>query len=275
MREWQYVWNEYFTHMQAALCGTADIQVHKAGLWNWIKTLPQKFVGKLGNRTTPTSDVVIKLGPLGPDYDEADSTAWEWLQKDWNEVYTSENYKGAVLGMIATELLSRGVDLNDLKDMSLNDLDDKLQENGYAGLDDVDDYLEKSGWKKDQYYAHIWQRDRGAEWLAVYNDQGQRAGRAYEVITQMYRDILAQAIEEDAPIDKIRQRLLYANDSSIKAEFQRPDGTLDEAAYQNFIDRHLNRDMVRFAVTETAIAYNNGKLLQMLHEKQEYVVYSH
>jgi hypothetical protein len=91
----------------------------------------------------------------------------------------------------------------------------------------------------------------------------------------MYRDILAQAIEEDAPIDKIRQRLLYANDSSIKAEFQRPDGTLDEAAYQNFIDRHLNRDMVRFAVTETAIAYNNGKLLQMLHEKQEYVVYSH
>lgn len=275
VRDWQYVWCEYFAHLQASLVGRVDFPVRKAGAWDYIKKLPQKFIGKLANRNQPS--VHIPTGDPAGDprvFDEHQKAVWEFLHDDWNEVYRAENYKGTVLGMIAEEMIRQGYDLNDLKNMNLPDLNTAMQEQGYNGLDDLDDWLETSGWKKSQFYASLWADTEGAKWLAVYDENGERAGRAYDVVTGMYKKAVQAAIENDMPIDKVRQALLYADDSLIKAQFLQSDGTLDEEGYQEFITDHLNRDFVRFAVTETAICYNNGKLLQTIHEGGEYVIFS-
>lgn len=263
MREWQYVWLEYFAHMQGGLVGGGRF-VRRAGVWDWLRGLPQKFLGKLARRETKAEGA----------FETYEENVFHSLQDDWNSVYVGENYKATVLGMIAEEFQRRGVDPERIRGMGLNDVDAEMRERGYGGLDDLDEWLDRTGWKKSQYYAQIWAETQGAKWLAVYDENGRRSGRAYEVVTGMYRDVLAEANARDEPPDKLRQALLYADDASIKARFLSSDGVLDEAAYQGFIEKHLSRDMVRFAVTETAINFNNGKLLQMLHEGGEYVCFS-
>lgn len=279
-REYQYAWMEYYAYIQAALPGGADIRVQK-GILDSLWSGAGKFFGKL-RRRTPFKGPTINVGvrpeqgiPFSEEIDgleEWERAAFDWLHDDYNEIYTSEAYKGTVIGMIADEFIRQGFDLNRLKTMSLDDFDGEMKGRGYPeGLSDLDDYLDRNGIKQSSLYAAMWNQEHGGKWLAVYNEKGERAGRSYEVVRDMVRDIIQQSIEEDVSIDEIRQRLIYADSEEAKRMLRRPDGSLDEEAYQEFFLTHLNRDMVRVAITETSFAFNNGKILRALHEGSEYL----
>ena len=282
-REYQYAWLEYYAYIQATLVGGTSIVVQKGLLDNLFSGASNLF-GRLRKRKHfkgPTINIGVgpEQGiPLSQEIDglqEWEQAAFDWLQDDFNEVYTSEAYKGSVIGMIADEFLRQGIDLNQLKSMSLEDMDNEMKSTGYPkGLSDLDDYLDRNGIKQSSYYAALWNQDQGANWLAVYDENGNRSGRSYEVVRDMVRGIVQHSIEEDISIDELRQRLIYADSEEAKSILRKPDGSLDEEAYQEFFLTHLNRDMVRVAVTETSYAFNNGKILRALHEGSNYLQYS-
>ena len=145
------------------------------------------------------------------------------------------------------------------------------QADGFAGLGNLDDFLEKTGVKKSSVYASLFNESQGARWLAIYDENGQRAGRAYEVTRDMVREIVQHAIDNDLSVDQLRQELIYASTEAQQGHFIGKDGKLDEKGFQDLMLTHLNRDMVRVAVTEAAISFNNGLLIQQLHEGGEYV----
>lgn len=289
LREWQYIWVEYFAHLQSISIPEKIIIPDQAHLlddiyksnyiqktsfkkvWSFLKSIPQKFLGKLNWRNKPKPITIIYGDPKSEE--EYEQNIFDFIQKDFNEIYHSENYKGSVLGMIALEFQRQGFDLNRLKKMSLNDIDQELKERGFKGLNDIDDFLEKTNFHNSRYYAKLYAETEGARWLAVYNQNGERSGRAYEIITQMYREAITEALEKNISIDDVRQALMYANENSIKEDFIK-NGQLDENAYQEFITRHLSRDMIRFAVTETSYAFNNGKILYALHNNLKYIIFA-
>ena len=161
--------------------------------------------------------------------------------------------------------------------MTLPNLNEEMQEQGYAGLNDLDDWFDRSGIKRSSYYARVFAETEGARWLAVYDENGNRAGRSYEVVTKMMRDVITKSIEDDVSPDKLRQRLVFAADDDVKEMFLNDRGEFDrksEKAYQEFMLTHLSRDYVRIALTETSFAFNNGQLLQTLHEGGEYVIFT-
>lgn len=277
-REWQYLWADWWAHLQAELIGPDErgvVDLRKAGgSWrDWIESMPRRFIGKLADRKDYGKAPAVTIGPSG-NYDDDEYRRWAFnnLEEDWNSLYRSEHWKGGLLGAIADEFMSAGVDLNDLKEWSLNDLDRNMADSYGTGLDDFNTYLDDRGWKDSQYYARLWAESEGFKWLAVYDENGNRAGRAYDVVTDMYRKVLTQSIERDLPLDQLRQALLTADDTAIKDMFIR-NGKLDESAYQAFIERHLSRDIMRMVVTESAFACNNGQLLQTLKEGRNYVVF--
>lgn len=276
LRLYQYAWLEYYAHVQAQLvAGGAPVQ--KAHRWNDVWRFARRISARLFVR--PRFDgPPVRIGPSGaPDATDFEHAAHEWLRVNYNDVYRQEAQTGSVLGMLAAALMNRGYDLNDLKDLDAADFESRLKGEKILpkGFEGLDEFLEDTGVKSSSAYAAYWNEREGGRWLAIYDEHGQRGGRAYEVVRDMVQEVVQQAIEEDVPIDQIRQRLLLADDSLVKAEFLRKDGSLDEAGYQSFMLTHLNRDMVRVAVTEAAINFNNGFLLQQVAEGGSYVQFTY
>ncbi|MEQ8353807.1 MAG: hypothetical protein RH862_20180 [Leptospiraceae bacterium] len=276
LREWQYAWLEYYAWMQATLVGgtVSRIQVNKSMLGDVWKRA-NGFLGRLMERIPfPAPSIQVGTELDEDSLNEYESEAFDWLRVNYNEVYRGENYKGTVLGMIAQHFQRKGFDLNRLKELSLQDLDSEMQSEGYAGLGNLDDFLEKTGVRKSSIYASIFNESEGARWLAIYDENGQRAGRSYEVTRDMVRDIVQIAIDNDLSLDEIRQELIYASTEAQSGRYINPDGSIDEKGFQELMLKHLNRDMVRVAVTEAAISFNNGLLLQQVHEGGKYVIFT-
>lgn len=277
VRELQYAWLEYYAWMQATLVGggVSAVTIQKSLIGDVFKKA-NGFLGRLGSRN-PFKSPTITVGPSGIDDDsfrEFDEAAFDWLQADYNQVYQEESYKGTVIGMIASKMMADGFDLNRLKELSLEDLDNHMQDDGFVGLVDMDDFLGKTGIKQSSIYSSIWNETEGARWLAIYDDEGRRAGRSYEVTRDMIRDIVQTAIDNDLSVDELRQELIYASTEAQSGKYINADGSIDEPGFQELMLKHLNRDMVRVAVTETAINFNNGLLLQQVHEGGRYVIFT-
>ncbi len=262
--------------MQATLVGgtVSRIQINKSMLGDVWKRA-NGFLGRLMERNPfPAPSIQVGTELDEDSLNEYESEAFDWLRVNYNEVYRGENYKGTVLGMIAQHFQRKGFDLNRLKELSLQDLDSEMQSEGYAGLGNLDDFLEKTGVRKSSIYASIFNESEGARWLAIYDENGQRAGRSYEVTRDMVRDIVQIAIDNDLSLDEIRQELIYASTEAQSGRYINPDGSIDEKGFQELMLKHLNRDMVRVAVTEAAISFNNGLLLQQVHEGGKYVIFT-
>lgn len=276
LREWQYAWLEYYAWMQATLVGgtVSRIQINKSMLGDVWKRA-NGFLGRLMERNPfPAPSIQVGTALDEDSLNEYESEAFDWLRVNYNEVYRGENYKGTVLGMIAQHFRRKGFDLNRLKELSLQDLDSEMQAEEYQGLGNLDDFLEKTGVRKSSIYASIFNESEGARWLAIYDENGQRAGRSYEVTRDMVRDIVQMAIDNDLSLDEIRQELIYASTEAQSGRYINPDGSIDEKGFQELMLKHLNRDMVRVAVTEAAISFNNGLLLQQVHEGGKYVIFT-
>lgn len=211
LRERQYSWLEYYAFIQAELVGGVRL-LRKAGVWSDVWRHARRMSARLFERPDFKSQG-IRTGPnLPADLEAFEANAHEWLSRNYNEVYLSEAYRDHVLGMIAAELRRQGLDLNELKRLDLVGMEQAGRSAGILErLEDLDRFGEETGVKQSSAWARLWSDREAGRWLAIYDDQGQRAGRSYEVVRDMVRDVVNQAIDEDLPIDKIRQRL-FARD---------------------------------------------------------------
>ena len=282
LRQYQYAWAVYLGRLQATVIGELDVTIEKAGQWlNLLGAVMDDFSDRLKSRPRYTGYKRVRVGTpaAAGDLRRVDADVHDFLAENWNETYRAARFRGTALGMIAGELQRRGYDLNRLKSMSIDDVDAAMRSEGYPdGLRRVDDWLEKTGVvKKQSLYSQLWAETEGARWLAVYDQRGKRAGRPYEVVTKMYRDVIAESIYQNEPFDKLRQRLVFAGNEAAIEQARLPDGSVDEAHYQAFVEEYLNRDFLRLARTETAINFNNGRLLWAIHEsgdRPSYMVFT-
>jgi hypothetical protein len=280
LREWQYMWCGNLWYMQSFfLSNMPEIIFQKGKIFDKFK----KFVGTIfkpfsekpkEEQITIDENKPISIDNL--DLSGYDKDVFDLLNKDWNSIYENERHKGSVLGAIAEHLTGRGEPIEDLKEYNLNQLNNVLTDKyQYSGLEEPEKLMKELGLYGSQFYSYLFTQDEGAKWLAIYNDQGQRAGRSYEVITKMYRKILAESIKTGQTVGEIKSKFVFPGIEEMRKEFLDGDITEEkEKEFQELIDKHLNRDMLRFAKTDTAISINNGRIIQGLVEGRRYFIFS-
>ncbi|PJZ89525.1 hypothetical protein [Leptospira levettii] len=300
VREYQYAYAYYFLGLQDALLGDPQgIDLIQKARWmeKSIGSIREKFFGKLlGKLPRPKIEIQINTRPdedyskfklnkktlefsdgsivNRDDLEEADQVIFDFLNHNWNAVYNEVTEKGTILGCIAGHLAMNGIDPGAMEEMSIPDVHEELIRNNLPGLDAIDELTEELGIDRERAYQLIWANSKGAEWLAVYNDHGERRGTAYELVTRMYREQITEALVRGANISDLRSLMHFPDDTLIRQfyglfdtdDMTREEFEYAEMQYQKFVYTHLNRDMQRFAFTEIMINFNQGKLLQIANE---------
>lgn len=277
VREVQYAWLLNFWELQSFFFADTPEILYSKGIFDkgkgWLERLLKPFKGKKPKQ--PEIDFE-NFDINNIDFSQYDEDVFHFISNNWNEVYESEKPRATVLGTIAEFMIGKGEKPNELKEMSLNQLNGLLTDKyELPGLEDPEKLMEETGLSGTQFYSYLYAKDKGAEWLAIYDDQGNRSGRSYEVVTKMYRAILAEAIKQGKTPDQIRTEFIFPGIDKMRQDFFEGEWTPEkETEFQDLIDKHLNRDMERFAVTDVSIAVNNGRLLQGLVEGRRYVRFS-
>lgn len=299
LRELTYAWLYHLLALQWSVLGDPHRGLHfqiEKSLWgDTMGALRRKFFGQLLYRPTfmrrtlnvtpdPSADYShlrkqsgILTFPEGvivrDELEEADQQIFDFLNHDWNEIYKRERDKATILGYIAQYMVGEGEDPDELKGMTLPEFSDRAVTYNLPELGDIDSLMEETGLTREQTYSLIYGQAKGAEWLAVYDSRGQRSGRAYELITKLYRRQIAEALARNATEEEIRTMMLSPDDQELRDALGLYDVQISdklrrrrEADFERLVTEHLNRDMTRFAFTECAINFNNGQLLMMANE---------
>ncbi|PJZ29071.1 hypothetical protein [Leptospira kmetyi] len=300
VRELSYAWLYYFLSLQYAFLGDRHSGIHfriEKSLWSdAFGTLRKKFFGELLHRPRYMPRTLTVTPEPGNDYsylqrqvgtlefpegtvsrdelEKCDQEIFDFLAQDWNRIYLKERNKASILGYVAEYLLGHGVRENELKEMTLPEFSETAIAHNLPGLEDIDLLTEEIGLTKEQTYSLLYAQGRGAEWLAIYDRNGERKGKAYELITKMYRRQIAEALARNATEEEIRSLMISPDDDEIKEALGLfEEGISDslrkrrEKRYEKLVTDHLNRDMTRFAFTEVQINFNNGKLLYLANER--------
>ncbi len=174
-----------------------------------------------------------------------------YLQEDWNKVYEEIGKSGTLMAYLSG-YLSGNLKLPEqrVEQMSIADYELALRYKKDIGLDD----LEKD---KERLYALAYARREGAKWIAIY-ENGERKGRPYEIITKLFQKQVAQAIEAGETLEQAQSRMAFPDLLALLEE-----GEITEEQYLEWSEQYLNRDFRRFALTESAYAWQHGKLAEM------------
>ncbi|AGS80781.1 hypothetical protein LEP1GSC050_0025 [Leptospira phage vB_LbrZ_5399-LE1] len=302
VRELTYAWLYYFLSLQWETLGNPKtgvrFEIEKAGWKDVFGEVRRKFFGQLLKRPNfQGREIKVNFPDLGEKYDlknlpktlqfpeglvrradleKEDQAIFDFLAKDWNKVYLAERQKASILGYNAEYLLGHGEDPEELKDYTIQELSEKAKEYKLPGLEEIDKLTEELGLTKEQTYATLYGNSQGAKWLAIYNERGERSGKAYDLITKMYREQIVEMISRNATESEIRSLMVSPDDDEIKNAlglFEEGLNELErerrEAEYETLVRTHLNRDMQRFAFTEISINFNGGRLLALLNEGEE------
>jgi hypothetical protein len=314
VRELQYAWAYHFLSIQYAILGNSgtaiQVNIEKgilSSLKNTFGSIRERFFGKLVEEPKFDGEFIDVFYDPDEDYsylkdygrkskvlefpegtirrkdlDDNDKAIFDFLNKDWNSVYEDTRDKATLLGYIAEFMIGKGEDPEEISQMSIPKISNVLESKySYPGLDQLDELQKQTGLTRDRLYPLIYANSKGAEWLAIYDENGERKGKAYDLITKMYRQQIAEALARNAKIEDIRGIMVSPDDDEIKHALGLFDDSLSEseklqreADYEDLVRMHLNRDMQRFAYTEVMINMNQGRLMQMLDEsdgKPQYV----
>lgn len=123
--------------------------------------------------------------------------------------------------------------------------------------------LKQQGLSDDWAYAAVWARDNAAKQLAVYNDDGERDGHAYNAITRMFREQIRTALENQEDASQLRSRLIFPETwTDIDGYTKHLSEILTNDEMKEYTVAHLNRDWDRFAFNEVQSAFDQGKLVR-------------
>jgi hypothetical protein len=150
--------------------------------------------------------------------------------------------------------------------MGIEDVDRALRHKEGIGLSNMDELFPKLDMEKSMQYARDYAKRDAAIHLAVYNENGERKGRAYEIITEAYRKMLSTALEEGKTVSEIQSRLAYPN---LREYLE--DGKIDLDEYNEWMREKMNRNFSRIAITEASYAFNFGRMRQLSESGRTYL----
>ncbi len=223
-------------------------------VWKNIRNKSYSIFDKLLQRDQPKTP-----RPEGTNPSQYDDWLWEYINQDWNDVFDEIGKSGTVMGYLAG-YLSGNLKLPDerISRMSIQDYDVALKHRLGYGLDDFSKLQVSVGndrLDKERLFALAYAKREGGRWLAIYDEDGNHSGRAYDLITQLYRAQISQALENGETVEQLQSRMAFPDLLSLLEK-----GEITEDEYLEYSEKHLNRDFRRFALTEASYAWNNGKL---------------
>lgn len=267
--ETQYIFCANLLQLQYAFFGDYQIPIRK-GIWKDTKKFFGKFLDSLKGKTPKLPPLNLKTigGVEDIRTDDFDKEVFNYIERYWNPVYEENKNKPAVLGTVKEFMIGKGYDKDKVESLSLEDVDSKLKKDFKLpeGLGDLEAIAKETGLHGTDLYAYAYSQTHGAELMAVYNENGERSGRLYEIVTKMNRDILKEAIKQGKTVDQLRSNFVFPGIEEIENMIKEEQ---DEELQKLFME-HLNRDFFRLATTEMSIAYENGKRTQRIVEGRIY-----
>lgn len=139
---------------------------------------------------------------------------------------------------------------------------------------DLAEKFQKEGMGQDWAYAAVWAKEKAAEHLAIYQD-GERKGKAYDRLTEMFREQIREGLEKGEDYSKLRSRLIFPERwTDVEGHQKNLSEVLSPEEISQYSVAHLNRDWERFAFNEFQSAFNNGKLLRWSKFDKAYVKFT-
>ena len=288
-RELQILWLDRLAWLQWVALGPRKITVKaserrgfRKSFWRDVRKRGYNLFENLLRREQPPAP-----RPADEAGEEAFS-AWlhDYLSNDWNAVYAEAGQAGTIIGYLSG-YMSGNLKLppERVQDLSLDDYDRALRYQLGVSLDDpgeiasavnggggrgglsvpgmADDDFD--GFADERAAAIHYARENSAQWIAVYDDNGERSGPAYESIMRLYRRQVSEALEKGETLEQLRSRIVFPD---LLALLER--GEISEDDYLEWSVKHLNRDFQRVAQTEASIAWNNGRLLHKTDQTRRF-----
>ena len=228
-------------------------EILRKSVWKNLKNLEFPILEKLLKKSK------VKKRPI--DEEEYDKWLFDYLENNWNAIYNETLETGTLLGYLSG-YLSGNLKLpqNRINQMSIADYDIAFKHKVGVGLDyeKLREALGKDSLDKQRFHAIDYANNKGAKWIAVYDEHGERQGRPYEIISKLYKKQISTSLENNETLEELQSRMAYPN---ILDALEKGEITEDE--YLEYTNEHLNRDFRRFALTESTYAWQNGKLLEM------------
>lgn len=243
----------------------------RKGVFTWLRNSAFSVFRKITERKKPSTprpkvDIANNTIPKS-DIKKMDNWLGEYLETDWNPVYEELKDTGTLLGALSSYLTGNyNLPVSKVQEMGIEDYDKALRYREGYGFERIDDLYPKLDIDRSVQYAKEYAKRESAVNLAVYNEHGQRAGRAYEIVTEAFRKQISEALEQGKTVAEIRSKIAYPD---LREYLESGKISVDE--YNEWMQDHMNRDFQRIAVTEASYAFNYGRMKHLAESDRTYL----
>lgn len=246
-------------------------QFVRKGVFTWLRNSAFEVFRKITERKKPTTARpkvdVFKNSVPESEIKKMDNWLGTYLEQDWNPVYEELKDTGTLLGALSSYLTGNyNLPASKVEAMGIEDYDKVLKHKEGFGFEQIDDLYPKLNIDKSVQYARDYAKRESAVNLAVYNEHGKRAGRAYEIVTEAFRKQISEAILQGTTVSEIQSKIAYPD---LRDYLESGKISLDE--YNEWMQDHMNRDFNRIAITEASYAFNYGRMKNLAESGRTYL----
>lgn len=238
----------------------ADIDLIKALNPKKIKASSPALLKYEGDPPDPSGDVSLQLragyGGFSPlDFDKIDDVVFYYLHDIATPAVIDGVAKAYRAGMITGDMSEMKVSDKKAADMNFGDLED------WAGNNKFIKRIKADGISEEYAFAADWAKDHAASSIAIYDENGNRAGKAYETIMQMFRDQVAYTLARGEDISRLKTRLIFPEEwTDVEGHQKKLSDMLSAEEMRQYTVAHLNRDWDRLAFDQMQRAFQAGRL---------------
>lgn len=189
------------------------------------------------------------------DYQKIDDVVFYYLNGNAQPAMIDAVTQAYRLGMKTGDMSEMKMPDKKVAGMSLGKIDE------WEGSTDFIKRLKSQGIADEYAFASQWARDNAMTSIAIYDEAGNRAGKAYETIMKMFRDQVAYTLSRGEDVSKLRTRLIFPERwTDVEGHQHDLSEKLTPAEMRQYTVAHLNRDWDRLAFDQIQRAFQAGRL---------------
>lgn len=222
-------------------------------------TAPSLLKYEQGPPDPDTSGLKIRVraaeGIRPEDFEKIDDVVFYYLNGNAQPAMIDAVTKAYRLGMKTGSMSEMKVPDKKIADMPLIDVDN------WEGSTPFIKTLKKRGIADEYAFAAQWAKENAMTSIAIYDENGQRAGKAYETIMRMFRDQVAYTLANGEDMSKLRTRLIFPETwTDVEGHQHELADKLTPDELRQYTVAHLNRDWDRLAFDQIQRAFQAGRL---------------
>lgn len=191
------------------------------------------------------------------EWKSIDDAIFYYMYDEQNPAATEMITDALRMGMQSGEMITSGHGQDDLGGKTYDEM--KEWDETYSTAN----RLSEAGISDDYAYAAAFAKKRASEGIAIYDENGNKSGKAYELATEMFRNQITRALENEEDMSSLRSRMIFPERwTDADGHLQELSKKLSAAEMKEFTVAHLNRNWERFAFNEIQYAFQNGRLLR-------------